>query len=302
MLENLIIKFEDRKKVSFHAGDYGKSNLDLYFAWTGEPQTNPASWWDTVKWGAGNGVEAQLMKILKDSDMVQKDYDQKIHGRVVLTPEYVLQNGKKLGIEVHGYIDAIHVQGWPIEIKSINNKNAQDIYNYESGRPRENYVGQLSTYLEFRNVERGALFVCSVDGLHRYFIECRRVSPGVYQCGDVIVDLYAEWERFRVLKENHVDKGIMPDIWQYRYKFPVREIDYHKLPKSQIVNARANRSVIGDWQLKYSSWKDKIVELQGETLRYTEEELSIIMEKTDKYTTWPEMQPKKRKKKEEDEE
>lgn len=294
MLDNLKINFEDRPRKNFYASDYGKSNLDLYFAFTNEPKTNPPTWNETLKWGAGRGVEDQLMIVLKDSGMVAKDYDQKIHGRVEI---------RDFGIELNGYIDAIHVNGWPIEIKSINNANKWDILKYERNQPRENYVGQLASYMEFLGVERGALFVASIDGLNYFFIECFRVSPGVYRCGEVTVDLYAHFERLRKLKEDHIQKGVMPDIWEHRYKIPVCDIDFRELARrgeisaSTISAARNNRKVIGDFQVTWSDWCDLIIKLQGEKRGYSEEELAIIHEKTEGYTTWEELKPKRKAKK-----
>lgn len=30
-----------KPRKNFYASDFNKSNLDLYFSWTGEPKTNP---------------------------------------------------------------------------------------------------------------------------------------------------------------------------------------------------------------------------------------------------------------------
>ncbi len=294
MLDLLKIKLEDRPRKNFYASDYGKSDLDLYFAFTGEPKTNPPTWNETLKWGAGRGVEDQMMIVLKDSGMVKPEYNQKEHGRVEI---------RDFGIEVNGYIDAIHVQGWPIEIKSINNANKWDIGKYERNQPRESYVGQLATYMEFLGVERGGLFVATIDGLNYFFFECFRVSPGVYRCGETIVDVHAHFRRLRTLKEEHIDKGIIPDIFQYRYKTPVRDLDFRALARageigvSAVSAARNNKKVIGDFQVTWSDWCDRIIELQGEKRGYTEEELAIILEKTKGYSTWEELKPKRKAKK-----
>jgi hypothetical protein len=303
MLDNLKINFEDRPRKNFYASDFGKSNLDLYFAFTNEPKTNPPTWNETLKWGAGRGVEDQLMIVLKDSGMVAKDYDQKVHGRVSMEENWILDNGEKLGVVIHGYIDAIHVRGFPIEIKSINNANKWDIGKYERNQPRESYVGQLALYMEFLGVERGALFVASIDGLNYFFIECFRVSPGVYRCGETVVDLYAHFRRLRALKEEHIDKGITPDVFEHRYKTPVRELDFRALARageigaSAISAARNNRKVIGDFQVTWSDWCDHIIKLQGEHRGYSEEELAIVLEKTKGYSTWEELKPKRKAKK-----
>lgn len=283
MLEYLKINLENREKKAFYASDYGKSNLDLYFGFTGEPQSNPASWYETLKWGAGRGVEDQMLRILKDSGIVAEEYNQKEHGRIEL---------ERHGIRVHGYIDALSKKGNPLEIKSINNKNAFDLNKYERGYPRESYVGQLATYMEQLNSDQGALFASSIDGLNYFWIPCERVRPGVYRCGNVEIDIDKEYQRWAKLYTENIVPRVLPDIWQYRYKHDVNTLDWTKQSKNSITKARNGHAVIGDWQISWSPWKNKIIELQGTVPGYTAEEMQVIMEKTKGYTTpeWKEKQ------------
>lgn len=275
-LDKLKIKFETRPKTAFYAGDYGKPGLDLYFSLVGEPKTNPASWNETLKWGAGKGAEEQLLKILKDSGIVPEDYDQKEHGRIDI---------QRNGIEIHGYIDALTINKLPIEIKTINNKNGFDILKYKKQEPREGYVGQLSIYLDALGKNKGYLFVTSIDGLNYFLFECKRIRDRVFKCGNVVVDLDKEYARWAHIAEC-VKQKTPPDIFEYRYKYPVNEIDWTKASKTVISKARSGKKVIGDYQVSISDWKDKIVQMQGDTLGYTNEELKIINEKTKGYTTW----------------
>ena len=127
-LESLVFKEENKKRTAFYPSDTLKPSWELYQSWIGTEKTNPPKWFETLKWGAGNGVEASMLKVLKDSGIVDKQYDQNIHGLV---------NHEKFGFPLHGRIDAITVDGFPIEIKSINNKNIWDIKGYENGFPRE---------------------------------------------------------------------------------------------------------------------------------------------------------------------
>lgn len=277
VLQKLKINFENRERTGFYASDFGKPALDLYFSWTNEPKTNPPAWWETLKWGAGNGVEDQMGKILKDSKIVAEDYDQKEHGRVEINI---------FDIEIHGYVDFITLNGHPIECKSINNKNYYNIRNYENGEPRENYVGQLAQYMYSLDVDRGALFVASIDGLNYFWIECERLDEFVFKCGNVTVDLEEEWKRWSKIYHENILKEEMPDIWEYRYKYDIEDIDWKEVSNNKISKARNNRGVIGDWQILYSDWKDKIIEMQGTVPGYTQAELKRIKELTDGYTTW----------------
>lgn len=276
-LTKFTIKEEPREKTAFYASDFNRSNLELYLGFMGVEKTNPPEWFNHARFGAGNGVEDVLLRVLKDSGYVNEDYDQKEHGRIDIERE---------GITIHGYVDAITKEGLPVEIKSINNKNAYDIREYESGNPRENYVGQLSVYMDALGVDTGYLFVCSVDGLHRFLFECKKVGERRYKCKNVEVDLDKEYKRWSKLHKECIEGDVKPDLFEVRYKYPVKEIDWKTISKDKISKARNNRGVIGDWQVLYSDWKDFIIEKQGVEPGYTKEELEYINEVTTGYTTW----------------
>lgn len=275
MITDLKIKFEDREKKAYYASDTGKADLDLFFGFMGVPQSNPAKWYETLKWGAGKGVEEAMLKVLKDSDIVPEDYDQKEHGRIEIERE---------GIRINGYIDAKTKEGKPIEIKSVNNANKWDIDKYARGYPKENYVGQLAIYLDALDLEHGYLFVSSIDGLNRFWFDCRKVGHRKYQCGEIVVDLDPIYKHWAELYKNNVETKTMPDIWQYKYKHPVEEIDWTAISNDKISKARTNKAVVGDWQILYSPWKDKIIELQGATKGYSEEEVAKIKDLTKGYS------------------
>lgn len=276
MLNKLKYTPEKREKNAFYASDYGKPLLDLYFKFKGVEETNPPKWHDTLKWGAGNGVEKAILDIFKGSGLVNEDYDQKEHGRIEIQRE---------GVQINGYIDARLKSGVPVEVKSINNANKWDVLKYERSQPRENYVGQLSIYMDALGLDVGHLFVSSIDGLNRFWFDCKRDGLK-FVCGETKVDLEAEYKRWADLYNNHISKDVLPDIWEYRYKIPVEEVDWRSLSKTDISKARNGTKVIGDFQISYSPWKDLIIEMQGETLGYSAKELAYINEVTKGYTTW----------------
>lgn len=276
-LAEFKIKQEKREKKAFYASDVFKPVLDLYFAFKGVEPTNPPEWQDTLKWGAGSGVEASMLKVLKESGFVAENYNQKEHGRIEMQRE---------GVQINGYIDAKTKDGLPIEIKSINNKNQFDIAKYESGNPRENYVGQLAIYMDALNVDTGYLFVSSIDGLNRFLFECKKTGERKYKCNNTEVDIDKEYFKWSKLYKNNIEKDIIPQPTEYVYKRKVDEIDWSKISKNAISKARNGHAVIGDWQISYSQWKNLIISMQEETLGYTEKELEIIKEKTKGFTTW----------------
>lgn len=280
MLEKLVTKNRSTERTGVHASDFGKPSLDLFFRMTGVEQTNPPEWYEKLKWGAGLGVEKELLAVLKDSGIVPELYEQDVHGVVEKEIDGVLFTGHMDGNT------SLDQTGIPIEIKSINNKNLWDIKKYEDNKPRENYVGQLAMYMFLTGSKQGYLFVASIDGLNRFFFECRDIGGGKYKCGDVTVDIAAEVARLIKLYKENVLTNTMPDIWEYKYKEDIETLDWKTVSKDKISKARNNKSVIGSWEIQYSSWKDKIVELQGSSLGYTPEEVQRINELTTGYTTW----------------
>lgn len=274
-IDDLVLEEQGRKKEAFYASDINKPAFDIYHAFKGTPKTNPTKWFETLRMGAGNGVEDQMLRVLKASGIVNDDYDQHTHGKIEFEYE---------GVPIHGRIDAITTNGLPIEIKSINNKNKWDISAYEDGYPRENYVGQLATYMHALGVPNGFLFVASVDGLSRFIFECERLGD-LFRCGNVVWDMTKEFDRWKKIYEENILKDVEPDPMEYLYKYPVDEIDWTKISKDKISKARNNNAVIGDYQVQYSPWKDLWINKQGSTLGYTAEEIVKIKEMTAGYST-----------------
>lgn len=277
LLETLTYSQPQKEKTRFHASDWGKPILDLYLKFKSVPETNPSTWRQVLRFGAGKGVEIEALNILKQNGIVPKDYDQEKDGGFKMIRE---------DIEISGYMDAIHVDGSPIEIKSINTKNSVDVRKYEEDNPRENYVGQLAIYMDYKGVDKGYLFVISMDGLDTFWFECHKLEERVYKCGNTIVYLDKEYKKWSKLYHEYVLKDKEPSIWQYRYKKDIETIDWNTISKGDIGKARNGHKVIGDWEILYSPYKDLIVEKQGATLGYTLDELSRIKELTRGFTTW----------------
>lgn len=289
MINNLKYVRENKAKEAFYCSDFGKMEIDIYYSFTGEKETNPPEWYDTLKWSAGKGVEMAMLDILKSNGIVAKDYEQEKHGRVDM---------KHGAIEIHGYIDAMTTgekvgdfeleAGCPIEIKSINNANKWDIERYTNMEPRTEYVGQLACYMDYLNKNTGYLFVSAIDGLSRFWFKCERVGDKVYKCGNITVDLNAEYKRWEELYTGYIQPRVEPKC-KVRYKIPIEEIDWKSLSKTDIQKARSGAKVIGDegsWKIQYSKWKNLIVKNQGVELGYSQEELAKINELTSGYTTW----------------
>jgi hypothetical protein len=283
---NLKLKREEHKRQGFHASDMGKLGFDIYHDFMGTPQTNPAAWNESLKWAAGKGVELQMVQILKDNGIVAADFDQAKEETSTM---------ERLGVPIRMKIDAIigkneHdlIEGACLEIKSINNKNAFDVKKYAEGYPRDNYVGQLSVYMDYLKQDTGYLFVASIDGLNNFWFECKKTGEGKYQCGQTQVDINKEYERWAKIWKC-VQEKVEPDPFEFgRYKMPLAEIDWSKVSKTDISKARNGMKVIGDpeaWRVSYSSYKDLILKAQGITEPgYTEAEIEQIKVATKGYS------------------
>ena len=298
MSPKFIINQENHPRKGFYASDFGKLGFDLYHSFKNTPITNPMEWNSTLKMGAGKGVELQMVRVLKDSGIIPLDWDQEKEG----TSEMV-RDGVKIrmkldaivgpqinqdGAEMIARDDELEV-GAPIEIKSINNKNSQDINDYENSNPRKNYVGQLAIYMDFLGCETGYLFVATVDGLHHFWLTCKKTGDGVYVCGKVKVDLKKEYSRWREIYYQNIMTDTEPSALEAgRYKIPVEEIDWSKQSIYSIAKARNGLRVIGDedsWRILYSPWKDLIIKKQGAEIGYSEKEIEFIKKATAGYSS-----------------
>lgn len=303
MIPEFKINHEKREKKGFNASDYGRMAFDIYHAFKGTEPTNPALWNETLKWGAGKGVELQMVKVLQDSGIVSLDwnqeeeetYEMERHGVKVrmkidafVGGGVTFTKGPDNTAIAHGRTHDLEV-GAPIEIKSINNKNSIDIKKYADGQPRENYVGQLAIYMDYLGKDIGYLFVASVDGLSYFWLSCRRVKDRVYECGKTVVDLDVEYTRWAEI-DSLVKNNVEPSPFDAgKYKIPIAEIDWSKVSTTDIGKARNGDKVIGgpdSWQILYSSYKDLILKAQGVSPGYTEEEIAQIKTLTTGYTTW----------------
>jgi len=284
-IKNLKYTEEVRPKKGFGASDAEKLSFDIYHAFKGTPKTNPTMWWDTLKFGAGKGVELAMVDILKENGIVAQDFDQSTDETFEMERE-----GVKVRMKIDAIVDTATLydleKGAPIEIKSVNNKNSVNIKEYEDGKPRSNYVLQLAVYMDYLGKDTGYLFVSSIDGLHYFWFTCHKLEGGKYQCGNTIVDLAAEYKRWAKIWNENVVPSVEPKV-EVRYKVPVQDIKIADYSTTDISKARNGAKVLGDkdsWVITYSPYKALILAQQGVQEGYTDEELGIIKTVTAGYS------------------
>ena len=292
----LKLKTEKHEKLGYYASDYGRLGFDIFHAFRGTEPTNPIEWTDTLRMSAGKGVELQMVQILKDNDVVDADYSQedeqtyemeregvKVRMKIDAIVRQPIHNGDNIIYPPFGLIE-----GAPIEIKSINNRNSFDIKSYADNKPRENYVGQLAIYMDYLSSQMGYLFVASIDGLNTFWMECHRIEEGIYECGQTRVDITKEYKRWAKIQQC-LNENKEPDPFEFgRYKLPIDEVKWDTLSMTDISKARNGDKVIGDkdaWKISYSPWKLLLLERQGVSLGYSTKEIEKIKELTKGYSS-----------------
>lgn len=73
-----ILQFNNDKKArtNFYASDFGKLGLNITLEFQGVEPSNPTKYTDALKWGAGKGVELEMVKTLKFNKVISETYDQ----------------------------------------------------------------------------------------------------------------------------------------------------------------------------------------------------------------------------------
>jgi len=259
---------EPHDKTTFWASESETMSFEIYHRWIGTPPTNPIKADKQVLMNAGKMLEESLVHKWQKAGVAKAQQENQI--RVELT---------RKGAPISGYVDAVHVDGYPIEVKSF--------YGYyqkrdlEQRNARTSYLKQLCVYMDALNQEKGKLFYMERGDGTMFEFDVVRNSQYKFTCGHIHIDMEEVYDRWAKLYTDYILKEIEPPI-AYRYKIPPSEIDWSKQSKADIKKARANQKVIGDhpWAIQYSGYKDLILERQGTTPGYTDEELELIKKYT----------------------
>lgn len=268
----LLENKEPHEKTSFWASESETNVFDVYHRWVGTPPTNPIEPEKLVMFQAAKMIEMALVDRLKKSCTFVVPINSDQH-RVEMERE---------GVKVTGYIDALIEENGvkiPVEVKTIyGDYQAKELTKC---KPRASYLKQLAIYMDFLDVDRGILFYMERGTGQTWEFELKR-NGNIFTCCSVsfdITDVYKRWAR--LYKYNILPK-VEPKS-EFRYKYPIEDIV--KASKSDITAARMNRAVYGDWEVKYSPYKDLIIEREGCGLGYSEEEIAKIKELTKGYST-----------------
>lgn len=296
-LQNLP-KFDVRSKITLNASESGKSWRDIYWKVKGEPETNPTDTIGFKRMALGTAAEGLIIQWLRD--MSYKGVN-------------VLKTQARLGgsnPEWAGFSDIITMEPNPVDNKYhcvVNEIKLRFGYGatklLEELDPSTDYMLQLGLYLKDLydkkgKVYPGRLFYMLIPEqdqktLLGAFLEFwARYEP---ETGDVVFyDCYASpgvvlqtkfqekrvsvkklLDKWKVLYECLIKDELPPQ--DYMYKYPLTPEFLAACSDKDIKSAAQGYKILGDWQISYSNYKKKHLELQGTGEGYTPDETELLV-------------------------
>lgn len=278
ILKSRSEEYGDKKKTSFWASESEVMAFDIYHRWKGTPPTNPITEEKLMMLQMRKLTEVAVVDLVRRSGTIIEE----------------LSNGERMYFEwgehktpISGYPDiGVNLNGQPtiVEVKTYYGNQQQ--YNVANGKVKMSYLIQLCLYMYHWNIPNGILFMINQGTGERYSYDVFRKGEYHFICqdNDVEINLLDTLKRFEQIYVNHILPDVEPDP-EFIYKYDIEKLNWDEVSAANISKARMNKGVIGDWQVKYSDFKDLIVKKQGTCLGYTPEEVKYIREKTDGYTT-----------------
>lgn len=286
-------RYRDRR--GFHASSAMDCLRDQYWAAKGEPITNPTDVVGKLRMLAGTAVEEELMK--------QVFQNLHLYG-VHLLATQVSVGGSNPNWD--GYVDALvatkdetgSITKYAVEVKTASGYGADMLYNGEP--PKDSYLAQIGLYLRdlhSKGVTRygklfyvllsdnhfGSIVVVDVEYLpEQETVRAYRVSYSDKPANEVSItfdirkQVLSRWERL----EYCLATDTVPEP-EYGYKKPLTPEFLASVSTTDLKKAYRGEKILGDWQVRYSRYFDKILQLSGESREYTEAERALIKQEHD---------------------
>jgi len=263
----LMLKEKHKPKDSFWASDCDKGILDIYLKFKDIPETNPPELPSKIVMLTGKKIEETVVDLCSKSKSIK-----------VIKPEKGEQfrvDMKRKGIKITGYIDMV------IKEKQITDKGKQkstlvpteikSCYGfasskYEKGEGQLHHLKQLAVYMDYMDVDKGYLLYVARDTGGMWIMELLRDEEGVFKGGGHTFKIVDEYVRWSDLYYKYIINDIEPKN-DYLYKTPINDIDWNTTSKTDISKARTGKAVIGDWQVKYSSYKNYVIQKEAERFK-----------------------------------
>ena len=269
-----------KEKTSFWASESETMAFDIYHRWMKTPSTNPI---DEEKL-----MMLKMRKLTEDAVVYFIRKSGNIIERLTNDERCFFEWGPNK-VPISGYTDVGIKDGKEeiiIEVKTYYGGKAQS--DIQNGHIKESYLKQLCIYMYHFKIKHGILLMINQGTGERYEFEVYNEGKNPYHfiCTDNTVEINLEevfkrWEKIYI--ENILPKK-EPEI-EFQYKYDIEKVNWDEVSASAIQKARNNKAVLGHWAIKYSDWKDLIIEKQGTVAGYTPEELKRIRELTAGYST-----------------
>lgn len=268
-----------KKKTSFWASETEIMSFDIYHRWMATPPTNPISPEKLTMLQMRKLTEEAVVNLLKRSG--------KLIERLANDERCFFEWGEHK-VPISGYPDAgIRLDKEEILIEIKTYYGGMQHSKIRRGNVKPSYLKQLAIYMYYFKIKRGILLLINQGTGERFEYDLyQQENPYHFICSDneMEIDLEKVFKRFEKIWIENIKPQKEPAI-EYQYKYDIEKINWDETPASAISKARNNTAVIGDWQVKYSDFKNMIIEKQNTCLGYSDKEIARIKELTAGYST-----------------
>ena len=279
-----------RDRREHYASSIMSDLRDQYWALTGEPETNPSDTAGRVKMFLGNAIEKEL----KDE----------ILSNLHFFGLHLLGTQVPAGLDnpnFNMYYDAVVTERdgakwgkkYILEVKSKSGIGA-DMF-MRSFDPGDSYMAQMALYLHtshLKGLTDEGIFIfvplsndtigdivaiyCKYDPSTRFITAHYATTlSGHEQKINFIFNVDLAIERAKLI--DTAVKNKQEPAGEFIYKFPLNEDYLKNVSDFQLEKAAKGNVVLGDWQVKYSRWKDKILKQENIEPGYSKAELEILV-------------------------
>lgn len=281
-----------RDKRGWYASGLLSNARDLYWAATGEKETNPTDLTGNLRMLVGKAIERELTeKVLNNLHWFG------LHAfggsaQIPIGGSDPAVDGYLDGLLVERSADGSFGKPWVLEVK-VKTGFGADLFKAECN-PGPEYLAQMGYYLRDLSAkgktDRGIfLFVLVSDKSFGEMIEveCKydqatetvTAYKATHIGGDekalnFSLEMKPVLARLRAV-EQAVRSGVLPPS-EHRYKHPLTPAFLASVSDAQLKKACDGQKVLGDWQIQYSRYKEKHLEAEGTQLGYSDAELRIL--------------------------
>lgn len=269
-----------KKKTTFWASESETMAFDIFHRFKSTESTNPISEEKLMMLQMRKLTEEAIINLLRKSGCLIEKFS---------NDERCFFEWGPHKVPISGYPDAginFKKEDILIEVKTYyGNFQHSQIRN---GNVKSSYLKQLAIYMYYFKIKRGILLMVNQGTGERFEYDLYQKGKNKHHfiCPDNAVEINLEkvFKRFEKIWTQNIKKDKEPAI-EFTYKYDIEKINWEETSSSAISKARTNKAVIGDWQIKYSDFKNLIVERQKTTLGYTDKEIARIKELTTGYST-----------------